>query len=301
MLSGKLYSNITVLYSSRNTLRRFDGHFKENPVNLRKWNLLAAISGCCLIGLLFLAPASLRAQQSAASITGTVTDPSGSSVPGATVTARDVKQGTTWTTVTDSAGVYEFPRINVGDISLKVEANGFATEQRAPFALELNQGARVDFKLTVGKVSETVSVSGAPPLLKTDSTEIGTLLDTNVVNSVPLATRDVNQLTLLVPGVVSPNIFAFESSQTAFGTGRPYVNGAREQDNNFPLDGMDVNQPDNNDVAYVAAPDAVDNMNIITSNAPADYGNYIGGVIVESIKSGSNEFHGDVYEYIRNT
>jgi hypothetical protein len=301
MLRGKLYSNTTVLYSSCKTFGALNGHFKENPVNFRKRNLLAAISCSCLIGLLFLAPASMRAQQSAASITGTVTDPAGSAVPGASVTARDVKQGTTWTTKTDSDGVYEFPRVSVGDIALKVEAPGFSTEERAAFTLELNQVARIDFKLAVGKVNETVSVSGAQPLLKTDSTEIGTLLDANAVSSLPLATRDVNQLTLLVPGVVSPNIYAFESSQTTFGTGRPYVNGAREQDNNFSLDGMDVNQPDNNDVAYVAAPDAVDNMNIITSNAPADYGNYIGGVIVESIKSGSNEFHGDIFEYIRNT
>jgi hypothetical protein len=108
-------------------------------------------------------------------------------------------------------------------------------------------------------------------------------------------------LSLLAPGVVSPNIFAFESSQTTFGTGRPYVNGAREQDNNSTLDGMDVNQPDNNDVAYVASPDAIQEFNIITSNAPADFGNYIGGVIVESIKSGTNQFHGNVFEYFRNT
>ena len=121
------------------------------------------------------------------------------------------------------------------------------------------------------------------------------------MTSLPLATRDVNQLTLLVPGVVSPNIFAFESSQTTFGTGRPYVNGAREQDNNASLDGMDVNQPDNNDVAYVPSPDAVGNFNVITSNAPADYGNYIGGVIVETLKSGTNQFHGNVFEFVRNT
>ena len=127
------------------------------------------------------------------------------------------------------------------------------------------------------------------------------LLDSRAVSNLPLAARNINQLTLLAPGVVSPNIFAFQSAQTTFGTGRPYVNGAREQDNNFTLDGMDVNQADNNDVAYVASPDAVQNFNIITSNAPADYGYYIGGVIVETLKSGTNKFHGDVYWYVRNT
>jgi hypothetical protein len=251
--------------------------------------------------LLVMSPAAVRAQQSAGSITGTVTDPSGSAVPNANVTARDVNQNTTWTTKTSDAGVYEFPQIPGGRIVVKVEAPGFQTQERAAFDLVVNQVARVDFALSVGKVSTTVQVGGEPPLLQTSSTEVGTTLNADDVTALPLATRDVNQLTLLVPGVVSPNIFAFESSQTTFGTGRPYVNGAREQDNNSSLDGMDVNQPDNNDVAYVPSPDALSNFNVITSNAPADYGNYIGGVIVQTIKSGTNQFHGNLFEFIRNT
>jgi hypothetical protein len=248
-----------------------------------------------------MAPAAVRAQQAAGSITGTVTDPSGSAVPSANVTARDVNQNTTWTTKTSDAGVYEFPQIPGGKIAVKVEAPGFQTQERSAFDLVVNQVARVDFALSVGKVSTTVQVSGEPPLLQTSSTEVATTLNADDVTSLPLATRDVNQLALLVPGVVSPNIFAFESSQTTFGTGRPYVNGAREQDNNSSVDGMDVNQPDNNDVAYVPSPDALSNFNVITSNAPADYGNYIGGVIVETIKSGTNQFHGNLFEFVRNT
>jgi hypothetical protein len=260
--------------------------------------LLLAVGPACLIGL-GMSPTSW-AQQAAGSITGTVVDPSGSAVANATVTVRNVDQGTIWTTKTSEAGLYEFPQIPAGNVQVKAEAPGFSTESQSAFNLVLNQVAKVDFTLQVGKVSETVSVSTAPPLLQTESTEVGSVLDANAVTSLPLATRDINQLTLLTPGVVSPNIFAFESPQTTFGTGRGYVNGAREQDNNASLDGMDVNQPDNNDVAYVPSPDAIENMNTITSNAPADYGNYIGGVIVESLKSGTNQFHGDVFWYIRN-
>ena len=106
---------------------------------------LLVLSSVGLIGLFFGAPLSLRAQQAAGSITGTVTDPAGSAVPGAAVTARDVNQGTTWTTKTDSAGLYEFPRVSVGEIAVKVEANGFASQQRTPFALELNQVAQINF------------------------------------------------------------------------------------------------------------------------------------------------------------
>ncbi len=110
-----------------------------------------------------------------------------------------------------------------------MKAPGFTTAHRNSFTLVLNQVARVDFRLKVGDVSSTVEVSDAPPLLQTASTDVSTLIDAKAATLLPLATRDTNQLTLLAPGVVSPNIFAFQSSQTTFGTGRPYVNGAREQ------------------------------------------------------------------------
>jgi hypothetical protein len=255
---------------------------------------------CLLLAKFGVAPPAM-AQQAAGSITGLVTDASGSAITNATITARDIDRGTTWVTTTTDAGLYEFPTIPVGKIQLKVEAAGFATELRSPFTLILNQVAKVDFHLSLGNVNTTVTVTDVPPLLQTGSTEIGTLIDSNAASSLPLASRDTNQLTLLAPGVISPNIFAFQSSQNTFGTGRPYVNGAREQDNNFTLDGMDINQADNNDVAYVPSPDALQEFNIITSNAPADFGNYIGGVIVETLKSGSNSFHGGLYEYLRNT
>jgi hypothetical protein len=263
--------------------------------------LQIAVGVACSLILISGASSIAWSQQAAGSITGTVVDASGAVIAGATVIARDVNRGTTWVTKTTDSGLYEFPQIPVGSVEVKVEAPGFSGEIRNAFPLAVNQVAQVDFQMKPGKISETVSVDAAPPLLQSESTEVGTVLDATTVNALPLATRDINQLTLLAPGVVSPNIFAFESSQNTFGTGRPYVNGAREQDNNASLDGMDINQPDNNDVAYVASPDAIQEFNIITSNAPADFGNYIGGVVVETLKSGTNQFHGDLFEYIRNT
>jgi hypothetical protein len=257
-------------------------------------------AACCLV-LILGTMSTMRAQQSAGAVTGTVLDPSGAAVANATVTVRDVDRGTTWTAKTSTSGLFDFPEIPVGNIEVKAEASGFSSALQKPFTLVLNQVAQVNFKLKVGKVTETLEVTSAQPLLQTSSTEVGTVIDDNVLSALPMASRDVNQLTLLAPGVISPNIFAFQSAQNTFGTGRPYVNGAREQDNNASLDGMDVNQPDNNDVAYVPSPEALEEFNIITSNAPADFGNYIGGVIVESIKSGTNKWHGSVYEYFRNT
>ena len=191
--------------------------------------------------------------------------------------------------------------MTVGNIEVAVTASGFSKEVHPPFTLILNQIARLDFQLKVGNVSQTVEVTAAPPLLQTDSTELGTLLDSTATTALPLSTRNVNQLVLLTPGVVSPNIFAFQAPQATFGTGRPYVNGAREQDNNFSLDGMDTNQADNNEVGYVPGVDAVQEFNIIAGNAPADFGNYIGGVVVETLKSGTNQYHGDIFEFLRNT
>jgi hypothetical protein len=274
---------------------------KEIPVKLKSLCSLMVMLAIGMGTFVLGASSPVWAQQAAGSITGTVIDPSGSAIPGATVIVRDVDRGTTWTTKTSSAGIYEFPQVSVGTVVVTVDASGFNKEVRNSFALSVNQVAQIDFKMQVGSVNATVEVTAAPPLLQTVSTEVGSVLDANAVNSLPLATRDINQLTLLVPGVVSPNIFAFQSSQNTFGTGRGYVNGAREQDNNATLDGMDINQPDNNDVAYVPSPDAIGNFNVITSNAPADYGNYIGGVIVETTKSGTNHFHGTLYEYFRNT
>jgi hypothetical protein len=271
---------------------------------VNKIRRIAAIA-CMLSALVIVALAvtvsPAWSQQASGSITGTIIDPSGAAVANATVTVRDVDRGTILTTQTNTSGVYNFPQVTVGNVELGVEASGFSKQVHAAFTLILNQIARVDFQMSVGQVSQTVEVSAAPPLLQTDSTELGTLVDSNVAVSLPLSTRNINQLTLLAPGVVSPNIFAFQAPQSTFGTGRPYVNGAREQDNNFSLDGMDTNQADNNEVAYVPSPDAIQEFNLIAGNAPADFGNYIGGVVVETLKSGTNSFHGDIYEFLRNT
>ncbi|MGH9683564.1 MAG: TonB-dependent receptor domain-containing protein [Candidatus Acidiferrales bacterium] len=264
-------------------------------------NSALAFGFLALLAVAMMLSPALKAQQVAGSITGTVTDASGAAVTNATITVRDVNRGTTWTTQTNDAGVYEFPQIAVGDVEIRVQATGFSSQLHPAFTLILNQVARVDFQMKVGQVTQTVEVSAAPPLLQTDSTDLGTLIDSHAATALPLATRNINQLTLLAPGVVSPNIFSFQAPQATFGTGRPYVNGAREQDNNFSLDGMDTNQADNNEVAYVPSPDAIQEFNLIAGNAPADFGNYIGGVIVETLKSGTNQFHGDLYEFVRNT
>src|SRR5215469_6539415 len=258
--------------------------------------------GLTLLFCLVFMPAAIPvyAQEATASITGTVLDQSGAAVKDATVTAKDVDRNTSLTTQTNDDGAYSFPRVPVGNYEVNVTAQGFQTAKRPKFELILNQTARLDFQLHVGKTTELVEVTASAPILETDSSLMGSLIDSQTATDLPLSTHNTNQLTLIAaPGVVTPNLFGFQAAQNTFGTGRPYVNGAREQENNFLLDGMDNNQPDNNDVAYVPAPEAVQEFNLITGNAPADFGNYLGGVVNVTIKSGTNDFHGGLYEYLR--
>jgi outer membrane receptor protein involved in Fe transport len=240
------------------------------------------------------------AQENTASITGTVVDNTGAAIKGVTITVKDIERGTSLVTKTNDTGVYDLPRVPVGNYEVTASAQGFQTTVRKNITLTLNQTARLDITLNVGATTEVVDVSASAPVLQTDTTLTGNLVDAITAEDLPLSTHNTNQLTLLAsPGVVTPNLFGFMAAQNTFGTGRPYVNGAREQENNFILDGMDNNQPDNNDVGYVPSPEAIQEFNLITGNAPADFGNYLGGVVNVTVKSGTNKFHGSGYEYIR--
>jgi hypothetical protein len=240
-------------------------------------------------------------QDVTATITGTVTDQKGAAVPAATVTAKDTERGTVWTAPTNEAGVYSLLRLPVGTYDLKVEANGFQTAVHKPFTLVLNQTARIDVQLKVGTVTETVEVTGGAPVLQTDTTEIGTIIDARTNDNLALATRNPTQLTLLSPGAVTVDAASFNyGSNTAESGGRPYINGNREQANNFLLDGVDNNQISDNIIGYTPSPDAIQEFNLITQNASAEFGNYMGGIVNTTIKSGTNSYHGDVYEFFRN-
>jgi len=259
-------------------------------------------SGFVLLTLIALLCGALsaRGQEVTAAITGTVTDASGAAIAGATVTAKDTARGVAFTAQTNGDGAFYLDRVPVGKYEIKVEAKGFQTAVQRELELALNQTARLDIQMKVGAASETIEVSGATPLLQTETTLLGSIVDSKTAVDLPLSTHNINQLTLITaPGVVTPNLFGFQAAQNTFGTGRPYVNGAREQENNFILDGMDNNQPDNNDVGFVPAPDAIQEFNLITTNAPADFGNYLGGVVNVTIKSGTNDFHGSLYEFLR--
>ena len=240
-------------------------------------------------------------QEVTASITGTVADPSGAAVPGATVTATSQERGVSFTALTNDSGLYRITQLPVGTYALKVEKTGFAMASYPPFVLTLNQVARIDVAMKVGQATETVEVTGAAPVMETDTTQVDTIINAATNDNLPLASRNYVQLTLLAPGAVSTDPSSFNNGNNTGGYGgRPLINGNREQANNFLLDGMDNNQVSDNLLGYTPAPDAIQEFNLITNNAPAEFGNFEGGIVNATIKSGTNSFHGDVWEFFRN-
>jgi hypothetical protein len=263
--------------------------------------LLAVAVLVCLAGAMLLTSAAW-AQEVTANIVGTITDPSGSAIKNATITATSTERGTVWTAQTNDTGAYAVTRLPVGGYTVKVEAQGFQTALYPAFTLVLNQTARVDIAMKVGQVSETVEVTGVAPVLKTEATQVDTIINAATNDNLPLAARNYVQLTLLSPGSVTTNPQGFSTGNNTadFSSSRPLINGNREQANNFLLDGMDNNQVSDNLLGYTPAPDAIEEFNLITSNAPAEFGNFEGGIVSATIKSGTNAFHGDVWEYFRN-
>lgn len=241
-----------------------------------------------------------EAQEVTAAITGKVTDPSAAAVVGATVTARDADRGTVWKTQTNGEGLYNLPRLPIGRYEVRVEANGFQTAIRSAFELTLNQTAKVDVALALGQVSQTVEVSGAAPLLQTEDTQVGTIMEAHTIANLPLETRNYNQLALLIPGAVTISPASFNTGQKTFNAARPNLNGNREQANYYVLDGLDNNEFVDNNVAYSPSIDAIQEFNVITNNPGAEFGHFLGGVINVSLKSGTNQYHGNVFEYLRN-
>jgi Carboxypeptidase regulatory-like domain len=253
-----------------------------------------------LIGLLGALQTALG-QEVTASIVGTVTDPSGAPIKAAAVVARDTDHGVLYTAQTNDSGTFNLTHLPIGTYDVKATAPGFDTAVHAPFTLTLNQTARLTFQMRIGKVSETLEVTGSAPVLQTENAQVNNIIDSRTADNLPLQTRNYVQLTLLSPGAVSVDPAGMNlGSNTAEESGRPYINGNREQANNFLLDGIDNNQASDNLLGFTPSPDAIGEFNIITQNASAEFGNYNGGIVNATIKSGTNRYHGDVFEFFRN-
>ncbi len=240
------------------------------------------------------------AQTGAASVTGLVTDQSGASASGVTVTATNQATNVGYTAVSNAAGNYTITSVPVGTYVVKAELSSFKTATTKPITLEAKQIARLDFRMEVGALEDTVEVTAGAPLLQTESATVGEVISGNTVQSLPLNGRNTGQLALLLPGTVTYNPRGFTNIGSV-NMNRPFVNGNREQTNNFTVDGVDVNETIDNRVSYQPSPDALAEISVETNNYAADVGNVGGALISNVIKSGSNTFRGNVFEFYRNS
>lgn len=240
------------------------------------------------------------AQTGAASITGLVTDDSGAAAPGVTVTATNEATGVAYTALSNAAGNYTITSVPVGTYIIKAELTGFKTPTTKPITVEAKQIARLDFRMAIGSIEDTVEVTATAPVLQTESATVGEVISGETVQSLPLNGRNSGQLALLVPGAmtVNPRGFTTIGSVTL---SRPFVNGHREQTNNYVMDGLDVNETIDNRISYQPSPDALAEISVETNNYAADTGNVAGAVISNVLKSGANQLRGNVFEFYRNS
>lgn len=270
------------------------------------------ITTFCILALcsLLLCTLPALAQTTTGTIRGTITDPSGAIVPGAKVTAINVATGVQTPAITNQAGEYSIRFLQIGQYKVTVEASGFQTTNFGPFALEIDQVAKVDIPLKVGASSTTVEVSSeAQPILQTENPTNGETFTENTINAMPLNGRDFAQLTVFTPGAVSTGYGGYgsvsgsssnSSERSTNASNEANVNGSRQQSNNFLLDGQEINENINNTIGYSPSPDALEEMRVIASNANAEFGNVNGGEVVMVTKSGSNHFHGSGFWFLSN-
>jgi Carboxypeptidase regulatory-like domain/TonB dependent receptor/TonB-dependent Receptor Plug Domain len=243
----------------------------------------------------------LRAQVDAGSILGTVSDASGGSVHGATVTLTNEGTNASLSTTTGSDGTYKFTPVRIGSYKLTATIQGFTTVTQKNVNVNVGQDVVVDFTLKPGSVSETVEVASSVPVLETQDASVGQVVDSRSVNNLPLNGRNFTFLAQLAAGVNTPQA----DTRGNAASGAFSANGLRPAQNNYLLDGIDNNSDTVdflNGTNYVVLPpvDAVEEFKVQTSDFSAEFGRSGAAVLNATIKSGTNELHGAVWEFFRN-
>jgi hypothetical protein len=245
------------------------------------------------------------------SVSGTITDASGGVIPKAMVTAKNVDTGIRQTVTTDSKGFYSFPSLPVGHYELEVEITGFKPYRRTAIVIDANAALTIDAVLEVGERSDVVTVTEGQVHVDTTSTEMGQVISNTQIVTVPLNGRSFTDLLTLQPGVAPVTSLTSETVQDVgaspltpsgdLNPGTISINGQREFANAFIVNGSDVEEDVNMGTAIIPNLDSLAEFRILTNNFDAEYGEFSGGQINAVTKSGSNEFHGDAFEFLRNT
>src|SRR6266487_4019740 len=250
---------------------------------------------CSSMILIALGAITTFAQTGTSSITGTVLDVNGAAVPGATVTALNEATGVVYTQTTNDSGLYSFSFLPVGVYTVTVEKQGFKKFQKTKNALEVGTPLTVDVAMEVGLVSEVVTVQGGTEQLQTANATLGNVVEQKAIETLPLNGRNPLTLLLLEPGVV-------QRSAGGAGSG-VHVNGARDRAYNVTIDGIEANEssvPNPVSNLYRINPDNVQEYKVTTNNATAEEGRNSGASISVATRSGTSEYHGTGYLFLRN-
>lgn len=261
----------------------------------------------CVLGFLLfvmLLAGNLRAQIAEGAITGFITDPSGAAIPGSSVEARNIASGVVTHTISSSVGYYEFPLLLAGSYTVAVKQRGFQRTVTAPIVLHSGDKLRIDIKVNIGRETQSVEVTAAAPLINATTTNLGTVIGSKEISQLPLNGRTFTQLLTLEPG--------WNEGTSTAQRGGASLNGLPGLGNNFLLDGVDMSFGENNGVGmsaisgatgmlinYVSI-DAIQEIKATTGAASAQYGRMSGGTVNLTTKSGTNQFHGTAWEYVRN-
>ncbi len=243
----------------------------------------------------------LQAQVDTGSITGTVTDPSGAVVSGAKVTLTNEGTGASLTVTTGNEGTYTFSPVRIGSYKIEASAQGFKTVTQSNIVVNVSSNVLANLKLPTGSVTETIEVTGAVPVLQTQDASVGQVMDSRSVNNLPLNGRNFTFLAQLSAGVNSPQA----DTRGNASTGAFSANGFRPAQNNYMLDGIDNNSDTVdflNGTNYVVLPpvDAIQEFKVQTTDFSAEFGRSGAAVLNATIKSGTNDLHGNVWEFFRN-
>jgi hypothetical protein len=250
--------------------------------------------------------------QSAGKIAGTIMDQTNGAIPGATVVAVNVTTGVKQSARTDEQGSYSFPVLPVGQYEIDVTADGFKPGKAQGLVININTALTVDLTLRVSEQNEAVTVTETGAHVETTDTELGQVIDSKQVTSIPLNGRSYTDLFAMQVGVTPLTTSGAGNSTSGGGfgsvpvagngdTGQFSINGQRESANGFALNGVSVQETVGQQAGIIPNLDSIAEFRILTSNADAEYGNYSGGLISVATKSGGNQLHGDLFEFLRNT
>jgi hypothetical protein len=242
-----------------------------------------------------------QAQQGRASMQGVITDQSGGGVPDARVSVLNVDTNVPFNTTTDAGGLWSAPALPVGSYSVSVDKDGFKRAQRTGITLQVDQRAQIDIRLELGATTEAVTVTAEAPLVDTGSATVGKVIENKRISELPLNGRNALALVLLTPGVKS------QSGATNSGFGDRgialsaiSINGGPNALNSFVLDGANNNQGFLSDINANPTVDAIQEFKVQSNTMSAEYGFTAGGVVNVVTKSGTNDFHGTLYHFLRN-